>query len=210
MLTADLARLGDEEAAGADRIHWDVMDGCFVPNTTFGPEVVASTRTHMSLPFEAHPMVVDPEAMLGRWVEAGCATVIVHAEACIHLHRTLGVIAELGARAGVALNPATDPSSIEHVLDLVDVVLVMTVNPGFGGQRYLPSMEVKIDRVRNLVARSGRDVEIEVDGGIGAETVAQARRAGADSFVSGSALYRHPSGPESAIRELRKLAEVPT
>jgi len=196
------------EAAGADRIHWDVMDGCFVPNLTFGPDVIASTRPHTSLPFEAHLMVTAPDTMLGRWVEAGCATVTVHAEACVHLHRTLGAIGEFGAKAGVALNPATDPADVAHVLDLVAVVLVMTVNPGFGGQRYLATMEAKIAAIRELIVRSGHDVEIEVDGGISADTVAQARRAGADAFVSGSALYRHPGGPEAAICELRKLGDA--
>ncbi len=192
------------EAAGADRIHWDVMDGCFVPNFTFGPDVVASTRAHTVLPFDAHLMVVEPDRMLGRWVEAGCDIVTVHAEACPHLHRTLGAIGELGARAGVALNPATPPAAVEHVLDLLDLVLVMTVNTGFGGQGYLAGMEDKIAAVRALVARSGRDIEVAVDGGISAETVRQAWTAGARTFVSGSALYRHPDGPTTAIAELRE------
>ena len=207
LLTADFARLGDEvatmEAAGADRIHWDVMDGCFVPNLTFGPDVVASTRAHTSLPFDVHLMVVDPDPMIGRWVEAGCGSVTLHVEACTHLHRTLGAIAEMGARAGVALNPATPAGHIEHVLDVVDLVLVMSVNPGFGGQRYLASMEPKIAQIAELVARSGRDIEIAVDGGISAETIHGAWAAGAETFVSGSALYRHPDGAATAIRELR-------
>jgi ribulose-phosphate 3-epimerase len=212
LLTADLARLGDEvatmEASGVDRIHWDVMDGCFVPNLTFGPDVVAATRPHSSLPFDAHLMVADPDRLLGRWVAAGCGLVTVHAEACTHLHRTLGAIRELGAQAGLALNPATPPSAIEHVADLVDLVLVMTVNPGFGGQRYLASMEPKIAAVRAIVDRTGRDVEVEVDGGISADTIDAAWRAGADSFVSGSALYRHPGGPAAAVAELRARCDA--
>lgn len=207
LLTADFARLGDEvavmERAGADRIHWDVMDGCFVPNLTFGPDVIASARAHTSLPFDAHLMVVEPDRMLGRWVEAGCDVITVHVEACTHLHRTLGSLAELGVRAGVALNPSTSPAEIEHVLDLVDLVLVMTVNPGFGGQRYLPTMEAKVARVRELLSRRDRVVELEVDGGITNETIGRAFNAGADSFVSGSAVYRHAGGPASAIAELR-------
>ena len=141
VLPADFARLGEEvqalEAAGVDLIQWDVMDGQFVPNLTFGPDVIASTRHLVSLPFEAHLMVLTPDLMAERYVAAGCSRLIVHAEACEHLHRTLGHIAELGATAGVALNPATPVSAIAHVLDLVELVLVMTVNPGFGGQAYL-------------------------------------------------------------------------
>lgn len=214
LLTADFARLGDEvaamESAGADRIHWDVMDGCFVPNLTFGPDVVASARVHTSLPFEAHLMVVDPGRLLGRWVEAGCDTVTVHAEACTHLHRTLGAVREMGARPGVALNPSISPACIEHVLDLVDLVLVMTVNPGFGGQRYLPTMEPKVARIRGLVDRTGREIEIEVDGGITRDTIHAAAAAGAGSFVSGSAVYRHAGGPAAAISELRAACSLET
>jgi ribulose-phosphate 3-epimerase len=211
LLTGDFARLGDEvsamQTAGADRIHWDVMDGCFVPNLTIGPDVVASARAHTSLPFDAHLMVADPDRLLARWVEAGCGLITVHAEACSHLHRTLGAVTELGAQAGVALNPATPPSAIRHVLDLVDLVLVMTVNPGFGGQRYLASMEPKIAAVAAMVASTDRMIEVEVDGGIGPDTVGAAARAGATTFVSGSAVYRHAGGKRAAITELRDRAE---
>jgi ribulose-phosphate 3-epimerase len=139
--------------------------------------------------FEAHLMVQDPDPMLPRWVEAGCGIVIVHVEAVGHLHRTLGRIAELGARAGVALNPATPLSAVEHVLDLVDLVLVMTVNPGFGGQRYLASMEPKIAAARAEIDRRGLDIELEVDGGIGTGTIGAASAAGARVFCAGSALF---------------------
>jgi ribulose-phosphate 3-epimerase len=211
LLTADLCRLGDEveamEAAGADRIHWDVMDGRFVPNLTIGPDVVAAARAHTTLPFEAHLMVVEPDRLLPRWLEAGCELVTVHAEACTHLHRALGAIGDLGARAGVALNPASPPETVRHVLDLVDLVLVMTVDPGFGGQRYLSSMEPKILAIAELIDRSGRAIELAVDGGIAAGTVGGAARAGAGTFVSGSALYRHPGGVAAAITELRTRIE---
>ena len=155
VLPADFARLGEAvqalEQAGVDLVQWDVMDGQFVPNLTFGPDVIASTRHLVALPFEAHLMVLTPDLMAERYVAAGCSRLIVHAEACEHLHRTLGHIAELGAGAGVALSPATPVSAIIHVLDLVELVLVMTVNPGFGGQAYLATMEPKIAEVRALL-----------------------------------------------------------
>lgn len=211
MLPADFSRLGDEvealAAAGVDIIQWDVMDGQFVPNLTFGPDVIASTRDRVNLPFEAHLMVLTPDAMAARYVEAGCSRLIVHAEATVHLHRTLGSIAELGASPAVALNPATPASAIAHVVDLVDLVLVMTVNPGFGGQAYLASMEAKIRDVRRLLDDAGRpDVHVEVDGGISADTVAGAAGAGANVLVAGSALFRHPGGLGAAVDELRSLA----
>ena len=212
VLPADFARLGDEvaalEQAGADRIQWDVMDGRFVPNITFGPDVIAAVRPLVALPFEAHLMVAEPDVLLGRWVEAGCELVIVHAEACTHLHRTLAQIAELGARAGVALNPATPLESVTHVLDLVDLLLIMTVNPGFGGQRYLGSMEPKIRQAATLIAAGDKPVELEVDGGISTETVSGPARAGARALVAGSALYRDGEGLEHAIKDLRATAEA--
>lgn len=212
VLPADFARLGEEvaalEAAGVDRIQWDVMDGRFVPNLTFGPDVIAACRPHASVLFEAHLMVEDPDGLAPRYVEAGCELLIVHVEACRHLHRTLGHIQELGARAAVALNPSTPTSAVEHVLDLVDLVLVMTVNPGFGGQAYIATMEPKVAEVRQLVLRGGHDVDIEVDGGIAPSTVQGAAAAGANVLVAGSALYRDPEGLAHAITELRELAEA--
>ena len=212
VLPADFAKLGDEvaalEAAGVDRIQWDVMDGQFVPNLTFGPDVIAAARKHTSLPFEAHLMVLTPDAMAAEYVRAGCQRLIVHVEACTHLHRTLGNIASLGATAGVALNPATPASHVAHVLDLVDLVLVMTVNPGFGGQQYIASMEPKIAEVVEMVRAAGRSelIDIEVDGGIGPETIAAAAAAGANVLVAGSALYRDPAGLEHAVSDLRARA----
>ncbi len=214
VLPADFARLADEvaalEAAGVDLIQWDVMDGQFVPNLTFGPDVIKSARPHCTVPFEAHLMVYTPDAMAEQYVEAGCSRLIVHAEACTHLHRTLGNINSLGARAAVALNPATPASAIEHVLDLVDLVLVMTVNPGFGGQAYLPAMEPKITEIRRMIDAAGLPIDLEVDGGIGPTTIEGAARAGANVLIAGSALYRDPDGLGHAVRQLRSLAEAAT
>ena len=212
VLPADFSRLGDEvealETAGVDLMQWDVMDGQFVPNLTFGPDVIASVRERVQIPFEAHLMVLTPDVMAARYIEAGCARLIVHAEACVHLHRTLGNIAELGGSAAVALNPATPASAVAHVLDLVDLVLVMTVNPGFGGQQYITTMEPKIAELKEMIAGVGRSelTSIEVDGGISADTVAGAAAAGASIIVAGSALYRHPDGLEAAVTELRTIA----
>ena len=214
VLPADFARLGEEvaalEAAGVDRIQWDVMDGQFVPNLTFGPDVIAATRRHTTLPFEAHLMVLTPDNMAAQYVEAGCERLIVHAEACTHLHRTLGHIASLGAKASVALNPSTPVAEVAHVLDLVDMVLIMTVNPGFGGQQYIATMEPKIRELRAMIAAAGLTdaVDVEVDGGIGPSTVAAAAAAGANILVAGSALYRDPQGLAHAVAALRARAEV--
>lgn len=210
VLSFDLGRLSQEcqrlEQAGIDGIQWDIMDGQFVPNLTFGPDVIAHVREQVSLPFEAHLMVLDPDDLAQRYVEAGCERLIVHAEACDHLHRSLGLIGDLGAAAGVALNPSTPAEEVAHVLDLVDMVLVMTVNPGFGGQAYLASMESKIRQVRELIAASGRDIHLEVDGGITPDTIAGAVGAGADMLIAGSCLTRDPQGIEHAIGQLREQA----
>ena len=214
VLPADFARLGEEvaalEEAGCDLIQWDVMDGNFVPNLTFGPDVIAAARRHTSLPFEAHLMVADPDLMAGRYVEAGCSRLIVHVEACAHLHRTLQNISSLGATAAVALNPSTPATEIAHILDLVDLVLVMTVNPGFGGQAYIASMEPKIAEVRAMIDAAGLadTVDLEVDGGISSSTVSGAAAAGANLLIAGSALYRHPDGLSAAVDELRSLASA--
>ena len=212
VLPADFARLGEEveelEKAGVDLIQWDVMDGQFVPNLTFGPDVIAAARRHTSLPFEAHLMVLTPDVMAERYVEAGCQRLIVHAEACAHLHRTCENIRSMGATAAVALNPHTPASTVEHVLDLIDMVLVMTVNPGFGGQAYIASMEPKIREVRDMITRRGLSdsVHVEVDGGISPATISGAARAGANVLIAGSALYRDPQGLGHAVSELRSLA----
>jgi ribulose-phosphate 3-epimerase len=210
VLPADFSRLGDEvvalEKAGVDRIQWDVMDGRFVPNLTFGPDVIAACRPHVTVPFEAHLMVEEPDHLMDRYIDAGCELLLVHAESTRHLHRSLGRVRELGARAAVALNPATPAEAVSDVLDLCSMVLVMTVNPGFGGQDYIPSMEPKIARIRRMIVDGGHDCDVEVDGGIAPATVAGAARAGANVLVAGSALYRDPLGLDHAVTELRELA----
>lgn len=210
VLPADFSRLGDEvvalHEAGVDRFQFDVMDGRFVPNLTFGPDVIASVRDRTDRPFEAHLMVEQPDELAHRYVEAGCEMLIVHAEACEHLHRTLGHIRELGASPAVALNPATPVTAVAHVLDLLDMVLVMTVNPGFGGQPYIPTMEPKVAAIRAMAEAAGRDIDVEVDGGVGPTTVAGAAKAGANYLVAGSALYRDPEGLGHAVADLRTRA----
>ena len=214
VLPVDLSELGREvaalESAGVDRIQWDVMDGQFVPNITFGPDVIASARRHSSLPFEAHLMVLTPDLLAAEFIKAGCERLIVHAEACTHLHRTLGNIRSLGAKAAVALNPATPADAVAHVLDLIDMVLVMTVNPGFGGQSYIATMEPKIREVRAMIAAAGYEdtIDVEVDGGIGPNTVAGAASAGANVLVAGTALFRDPEGLEHAVTDLRARANA--
>lgn len=211
VLPADFAALGHEvaalQAAGVDRIQWDVMDGVFVPNLTFGPDVIAACRPHATVPFEAHLMVVDPELSMERYVEAGCEVLIVHAESTRHLHRTLARVADLGARAAVAISPATPVDDVRHVADLVEMVLVMTVNPGFGGQAYLATMEPKIAELRGWLDAERLDVDIEVDGGVGPDTVAGAAAAGANVLVAGSSLFRDDRGLAHAVADLRGRAE---
>ena len=212
VLPADFSKLGEEcidlEKAGVDRIQWDVMDGVFVPNLTFGPDVIRACRPLVDVPFEAHLMVVNPDELVHKYVEAGCEIIIVHAEVCTHLHRTLSNIRELGGSPAVALNPATPASAVRHVMDLVDLILVMTVNPGFGGQAYIKTMEPKVAEVAAMIELTGRDIDLEVDGGIGPSTVAGAAAAGADVLVAGSALYRDSEGLAHAVSEIRALAEA--
>ena len=212
VLPADFSRLGEEctalAEAGVDRIQWDVMDGRFVPNLTFGPDVIASCRQHVDVPFEAHLMVLDPDELAGRYVDAGCEILIVHAETAPHLHRTLARVRELGASPAVALNPATPVAAVQHVLDLVDMVLVMTVNPGFGGQRYIDTMEPKVATIRRWIMDGGHDCDLEVDGGISPDTVRGPVAAGANVVISGSSMFKDPEGLGHAVTELRRLAEA--
>jgi ribulose-phosphate 3-epimerase len=210
VLPADFSRLGEEcvdlEKAGVDHIHWDVMDGVFVPNLTMGPDIVKSLRGHLTIGFEAHLMVVTPDELAPRYIAAGCSTVMVHVEACTHLHRSLNNIRNLGARSGVVLNPATPANAIRHVLDQTDHVLVMTVNPGFGGQAYIPLTD-KIAEIKALVDSGGHDIDIEVDGGISADTIGECAAAGANVFVSGSALFKYEDRA-AGVAELKAVAEA--
>ena len=210
ILPADFSCLGLElealEEAGADRIHWDIMDGNFVPNLTIGPDTVASCRKNVEIPFEAHLMVEDPDLLSPMFIEAGCELIMVHVESVRHLDRTLNVILNSGAKAGVTLNPSTPIENIVNVLHLVDQVLIMSVNPGFGGQKYLSSQEEKIKLLRNIISEKDLSINIEIDGGISESTIGQATKAGANVFVAGSAVFNHPDGPAKAIQNLRKIA----
>jgi len=196
ILAADFSRLREEiqavEAAGADWIHIDVMDGHFVPNISFGPGVVKSLRPHTKLPFDVHLMIAPADPYLAAFAEAGADRISVHAEAGPHLHRSLQTIRALGKRPGVVVNPATPVEPLAWVLDMVDLVLVMTVNPGFGAQSFLDSQLPKIAAVRKMIDAAGREIALEVDGGIGPETAARARAAGADTLVAGTAIFGAP------------------
>ena len=209
ILSADFSRLGDEvrraEEAGADIIHLDIMDGHFVPNLTFGPIIVKAIRSHTKLPFHVHLMVERPEDYIERVIEAGGDLVIVHVEACIHLQRVLSMIRDLGARSGVALNPATPLTTIEYVLDDLDLILIMSVNPGFGGQDFIPSVLPKIKRARRRIMKKGLQIEIAVDGGVSVETAPKIVEAGADVLVAGTAVFGKPD-LKRAIQELREAA----
>ncbi len=212
VLSADFGRLGEQvaEAAGggADWIHLDVMDGRFVPNLTFGPPVIAALRRFTDLPFDVHVMAREPDSLVPALVDAGADYVTVHAEAAPHLHRTIALIKERGARAGVALNPATPVSAVAEVASELDLLVVMSVNPGFGGQAFIPGSLDKIARARRRLAREGSSAELEVDGGVSAANARAVAEAGASVMVAGSAVFGDPAGVAAAIGAIRAAARV--
>lgn len=211
ILSANFAKLQEEvkevEKAGADVIHIDVMDGHFVPNITMGPIVVEALRPVTSLPLDVHLMIENPDLYIESFAKAGADWISVHVEACRHLHRTIQLIRSVGARPGVVLNPHTPIESIQHILEDVDFVLLMTVNPGFGGQKFISSVVPKIKALSDLIKERGLNVEIEIDGGINAETIVPCAKAGATIFVAGSAIYSKENR-EQALKEIKNAGEA--
>ncbi|MCE5284950.1 MAG: ribulose-phosphate 3-epimerase [Pelosinus sp.] len=206
ILSADFSNLAEEihkvEAAGADLLHIDIMDGHFVPNITFGPPVIAALRKTTKLPFDVHLMITNPQDFIDAFVKAGADIITVHVETAPHLHRVIQTIKGQGIKAGVVLNPATPLANIEEILPCIDMVLLMSVNPGFGGQKFIPSTLAKIARLREMITKQNLAVDIEVDGGINNETVKEVIGAGANVLVAGSSVYG-AKDPAKAIHELR-------
>ncbi|MCF8466247.1 MAG: ribulose-phosphate 3-epimerase [Sneathiella sp.] len=207
ILAADFAKLGEEvravTEAGADYIHVDIMDGHFVPNISFGPAVTKSVRGYTDIPFDCHLMISPVDPYIGEFVDAGANIITVHQEAGAHLHRSLQLIRSHGIKAGVSLNPATPATALEHVMDEIDLILVMSVNPGFGGQKFIASQLNKIRTLRGMIDASGRDIDLEVDGGINAKTAPLVIEAGADLLVAGSAVFN--GGPEQYAANIKAL-----
>jgi ribulose-phosphate 3-epimerase len=209
ILSSDFSKLGEEisavEKAGADLIHIDVMDGCFVPNITIGPIVVESLRKTTRLPFDVHLMIKDPEKYIGDFVDAESDIITVHVEATTHLHRTIGLIKENKVKAGVSLNPATPLSSIEYIIRDIDLLLIMTVNPGFGGQKFIENMIAKIKAARKMIDDISPNVMLEVDGGVTTENIGTLKEAGTDIFVAGSSVFKSGDYAKT-IRKMKDIA----
>ena len=207
ILSADFARLSDEigaiEKGGAEWVHVDVMDGHFVPNITIGPLIVDAARRSTTLPLDVHLMIENPDLYIEEFVQAGADIVTVHQEVCTHLHRTIQKIRELGAKPGVALNPGTSLETVRNLLPDVDLLLVMSVNPGFGGQSYIEASTAKLSRARAMLDEVGSGAELQVDGGVGVANVKAVVNAGASVVVAGSAVYRHPDGAAAGVRAIR-------
>jgi ribulose-phosphate 3-epimerase len=212
ILSADFTKLGDQikqcADAGVDWIHVDVMDGHFVPNITMGPFIVEAARKATNLPLDVHLMIEKPERHIASFINAGANYLTVQVETCPHLHRTLESIRELGCKSGVAVNPSTQVDFLPLVLPVLDLVLVMTVNPGFSGQTYIPGSEKKVKQVRNILDTFANPIHLEVDGGINSATLPQIIKAGADTFVTASAIFKHPAGIMSGVAELRSVMSV--
>ncbi|MFH2010092.1 MAG: ribulose-phosphate 3-epimerase [bacterium] len=212
ILSADYGRLAEEVAAvadaGADWIHYDVMDGRFVPNITIGPDVLAAVKRATTIPMDVHLMIVEPERYLESFAKAGAEIITVHAEATVHLHRTLQAIRQLGCKAGVSLNPATPIDAVQHVLEELDLLLLMTVNPGFGGQKFIQAMLPKISDARELLDTADHPVHLEVDGGVTVSNIAEVCAAGADAVVSGSGIFKTESYAITITEMRRRVQEA--
>ncbi|MGM0632041.1 MAG: ribulose-phosphate 3-epimerase [Pseudomonadota bacterium] len=213
ILSADFARLGEEVdavlAAGADVVHFDVMDNHYVPNLTIGPMVCKALRDHgVTAPIDVHLMVSPVDQLIGDFAKAGASFITFHPEASGHIDRSLQLIRDQGCRAGLVLNPATSPDCLRYVMDKLDMVLLMSVNPGFGGQKFIPGTLRKLREVRQLIDESGQDIRLEVDGGVGVQNIAEVARAGADMFVAGSAIFNSDSYADTIAAMRRELAQL--